>query len=398
MTDGIVALNEYERAIVANADWFVSKQRADGAIDADGDEFYGLRGDATLVGHAVSVRMLAYSLVGEERYLESARDSVRWLAERQDSQGGWSRHSAFTLDGAQCVFEGLDTYERLSADATFHPNLERAANRMVNGTVTPDGRLLLRNVIELGEYAHFCLLAWKSTGRDSYRTAADILLSHITTNFEASEGFWYPYDRDVSLPTLRPVIAPFLRLPFELFELKGRPVARLSQRLLRFAVGHNHPQYAMSLMDAEALLDTLDASISLPDLERQTRAAITWAHKYCSGPFPGSLVESRSIPRRERAYPLKLINDTTMAATWPTTCLLLAYCGLDDPALRDDADQTAQWLVSIQDHTGGFRNFQRPDGSFHPLQSGNVNYYASISLWHYNQVYARRTHGIDPES
>jgi hypothetical protein len=79
-------LNEYERAIVANAAWFIARQRKDGAIDAEGDEFYGLRGDATLVGHAVSVRMFAYSLTGDDRYRESASDSVRWLAERQDSQ------------------------------------------------------------------------------------------------------------------------------------------------------------------------------------------------------------------------------------------------------------------------------------------------------------------------
>ncbi len=81
-------LNEYEGAIVANADCFIASQRKDGAIDAEGDEFYGLRGDATLVGHAVSVRMFAYSLTSDDRYRDSASDSVRWLAERQDPRDG----------------------------------------------------------------------------------------------------------------------------------------------------------------------------------------------------------------------------------------------------------------------------------------------------------------------
>ena len=164
--------NIYERAIAANADWFISRERAGGRIDAEGDEFYGLRGDATLVGHAVSVRMWAHSLTGEQHYLDSARRSVRWLADRQDSAGGWSRHSAFTLDGAQCVFEGLDTYQRLSGDISFQPNLGLAARRMVRGTIADDGRLLQPNIIEIGEYAHFSLLAWKTTGDGRSRRAA----------------------------------------------------------------------------------------------------------------------------------------------------------------------------------------------------------------------------------
>ncbi len=388
-----IALNPYERAIVANADWFLSRQRGDGAIDADGDEFYGLRGDATLVGHAVSVRMWAHSLTGEERFVASARESVQWLAERQDPAGGWSRHSAFTLGGAQCVFEGLDTYQRLSGDSSYQRNLELAAARMVRGTVADDGRLLLPNIIEIGEYAHFALLAWKTTSNESFRRAADLILSHITANFDESEGYWCPYDRNVRLPAARRALGPILRLPFELFELKGRSVARLSQRLSRFAVGPVHPQYSMSLMDAEALLDTLDGSLSLPELERQTRSAIEWARRQCPGPFPGTLAESRPTPRRQRVYPLKLINDTTMAATWPSACLLLTYCCLNDSALSRYAEQVAQWLLSIQDEAGGVWNFQRPDGSFHPLQSGNVNYYASLALWYFNRVFMRRDLG-----
>ncbi len=47
-------LNPYERAIVRNADWFVSRQTQEGYIDAEGDEFYGIRGDATLVGDAAT--------------------------------------------------------------------------------------------------------------------------------------------------------------------------------------------------------------------------------------------------------------------------------------------------------------------------------------------------------
>lgn len=96
------------------------------------------------------------------------------------------------LDGAQCVFEGLDTYQRLSGDASFQPNLELAARRMIRGTVADDGRLLQPNIIEIGEYAHFSLLAWKTTGDGRYRRAAELILSHIGANFDEPEGFWCP--------------------------------------------------------------------------------------------------------------------------------------------------------------------------------------------------------------
>ena len=76
-----------------------------------------------------------------------------------------------------------------------------------------------------------------------------------------------------------------------------------------------------------------------------------------------------------------------MAALWPTTCLLIAYCGMNEAAYRERARQCADWIVGMQDAMGGFSNFQRPDGSLLPLQSGNVNYYACMALWLFNEVY-----------
>jgi len=58
MTD----LNSYESAIVKNADWFMANEKKEGYIDVEADEFYGLKGDATLIGHSVTVRMYAYAL------------------------------------------------------------------------------------------------------------------------------------------------------------------------------------------------------------------------------------------------------------------------------------------------------------------------------------------------
>lgn len=381
-------LNLYEKAIARNADWFISRQSREGYIDAEGDEFYGVRGDATLVGHSVTVRCYASALTASTDYLNSARRSLDWLAARQDANGGWRGFAAFTLDGAQCVFEGFDTYQKISGDQRYQGVLIRAADRMIRGTLENDGRLRLCDIIEIGEYAHFALLAWKTTGELRFKNAAERILAHIERNFDETGGTWRPFDSaKLRHDLLARLLRPTLRLAVLHLPLRGKIVAKISEHLLPFAVIDSFPQYAMSLMDAEALLDTLDGSCDFPRLKEQTRAAIAWTETHCRGPFPGSLVESRRMEDRASVYPMAIINDTHMAALWPTTCLLIAYCGMNDEAYRAKARCVADWILTVQDEKGGFRNFQNPDGSMKPLQSGNVNFYASMALWLFNEVY-----------
>lgn len=381
-------LNPYENAIVRNADWFINRQSREGYIDADGDEFYGIRGDATLVGHSVTVRCYAGILTGSESYIDSARQSLDWLAARQDPKGGWRHHSAFTLDGAQCVFDGFNTYENVTGDRRYHDVLVKAADRMISGTLAPDGSLQLSDIIEIGEYAHFALVAWKTTGEPRFKEAGERMLGHIERNFDETEGIWRPFDtaRLRNDPLAR-VLRPLLRGAMIHLPLRGRLVARISEHMAPFVVSDSHPQYAMSLMDTEALLDTLDGSCDFPRLREQTRAAIAWAEINCPGPFPGSLVESKKMDGKADVYPLPVINDTLTAALWPTTCLLIAYCGMSDHAYRTRAQSVADWVLTVQDDQGGFSNFQNPDGSVRPLQSGNVNFYASMALWLFNEIY-----------
>jgi hypothetical protein len=381
-------LNEYERAIVKNADWFMMNQTREGFIDVEGDEFYGVRGDATLIGHSITVRMYAYALTHEQTYFDSALTSLQWLEDRQDEKGGWKKYAAFTLDGAQCVFEGFNTFQRISRDDRFEETLNRSAGRMISGTIGPKGNLLLPNIIEIGEYAHFSLLAWKTVGNEYFKQSAETILGHIYRNFDKEEGYWVPYDsqRIRSGVPVR-LIRPGIRWTTNTLRLKGRIVARMADHMLPIVVGETHPQYSMNMMDAESLLDTLDGSCDFPELRIQTENAIHWVKKYCSGPFPGSVVESRKMKKRENTFPIRLINDSEMAALWPAACLLLAYCGMNDRQYGSEAKQTADWILSVQDEKGGFHNFQKPDGTTLPLQSGNVNFYASMALWLYNEVY-----------
>ncbi len=380
-------LNKYEKAIVRNANWFITNQREEGFIDMEGDEFYGIRGDATLIGHSVTVRMYAYALTGDSKYLNAAEKSLDWLKERQDAEGGWRDYAGYTLDAAQCVFEGFNTYQSISGNSKYNDTLRRAASRMVNGTIGMSGELLLANIIEIGEYAHFSLLAWKTTGETKFKEAAETILDYIQNNYDETEGFWNPYDKNQKTPFLAPIVRPVLRGSMRIFPPKGRLLARISDSLIPYVTSQTHPQYSMSLMDSEALLDTLDGSCSFPVLAKQTDKAIEWVKTHCPGPFPGTLVESRPEPPARRVYPIAIINDTKMAAAWPTSLLLLAYCGLRDGRYAEAAACTADWLVTIQDENGGFFNFQKPDGSFLDLQSGNVNFYISMALWIFNEVY-----------
>ncbi len=310
---------------------FISRQTQEGYIDAEGDEFYGIRGDATLVGHSVTVRCYAHVLTGSNNYLGSARRSLDWLAARQDREGGWRGFSAFTLDGAQCVFEGFNTYQTISGDRQYQNALIKAADRMIGGTLQPDGSLRLANIIEIGEYAHFALLAWKTTGEEQFKVAAERMLTHIERNFDEEEGCWRPFDAaKLRSDLLTRLVRPPLRFAMLHLPLRGRMIARISDHILAFVVIDSHPQYAMNLMDAEAMLDMLDGSCEFPRLKEQTRAAIAWAETHCRGPFDGSLVESKPTDDASSVYPVAIINDTRMAALWPATCLLLAYCGMND--------------------------------------------------------------------
>lgn len=381
-------LNPYEKAVVRNADWFISRESRDGFIDAEGDEFYGIRGDATLIGHSVTVRCYASALTSSDDYLDSARRSLTWLAARQDPRGGWRGFSAFTLDGAQCVFEGFNTYQIMTGDRQYQAILVRAADRMIRGTLNSKGGLRLPNLIEIGEYAHFALLAWKTTGEARWKESAECILTHIERNFDESEGAWRPFDiarmrRDFLAQLLRPA----MRFTMQHVPLRGRMLAKLSEYLVPFVVVESHPQYSLSLMDTEALIDTLDGSCDFPRLKEQARTTIAWAEFHCTGPFPGSLVESKKMAGRPSVYPIPIINDTRLGALWPSACLLVAYCGMNDAVYSAKARAVADWILSVQDSAGGFSNFQNPDGSRKPLQSGNVNYYASMALWLFNEVY-----------
>jgi hypothetical protein len=381
-------LNTYEHAIVRNADWFIGRESENGFIDAEGDEFYGMRGDATLIGHSVTVRCYASALTSSSHYLDSAKRSLDWLAARQDQRGGWRGFSAFTLDGAQCVFEGFNSYQKIAGDRRYETVLVRAADRMLRGTLGGDGSLRLSNLIEIGEYAHFALLAWKTTGEIRFKQAAECILAHIERNFDEKEGAWRPFDiAKVRSDFLARLLRPPLRFAMRHLSIRGKILAWMSERFALLVVSASYPQYSMSLMDAEALIDTLDGSCAFPEFKEQVRAAIAWTELHCQGPFPGSLVESKKTDSRPSVYPTPILNDTRLAALWPATCLLMAYCGMNDPHYRVRAIAVADWILSVQDSDGGFSNFQNPDGSMRPLKSGNVNFCASMALWLFNEVY-----------
>ncbi len=50
-----------------------------GFIRVPADEYYGVPGDASLIGHAISVRTYAWVLTGEEKFIDSALPNESWI-------------------------------------------------------------------------------------------------------------------------------------------------------------------------------------------------------------------------------------------------------------------------------------------------------------------------------
>ncbi|MCA9666923.1 MAG: hypothetical protein KC503_15095 [Myxococcales bacterium] len=387
-----MTLNSYEEAIVKNAQWFVSMQDADGFINVPADEYYGVAGDASLIGHSMSVRVYAWYLTGDERFRRSAETSAQWLLERQDDRGGWHHDAGYSLDAAQCVMEGLASYQRLTGDRRCHDAMVRAADRMISGTIDPDdGHLLIGNLIECGEYVHHALLAWRLSGLDRHREGALAILEAITSQFDVEQGYWNTVG-DIEVPRwmelTRGCLGPVLRCSMSKLGLKGKTIAKISERVLPLALRGRGPQYCLAMMDAEGLLDTLDGAIALPALREQSQRALAWVHAHCRGPVAGSFCESRAVAEKDAVYPLPAINDAHNASLWPTAATLLAYVGLGEH--RDEAKATADWIVSMQDDAGGFWTHQNSDGERFGEMYGNVNFYGSTALWYYNWAVVRQ--------
>lgn len=379
-------IDRIKGAIVENAKWFDSLQDDEGFIRAPADEYYGISGDASLIGHSVSVRVYSWKLTGNDSFLNSARRSLEWLADRQDERGGWRHHAGYALDAAQCVMEGFCTHERLTGDRRFHENLVRAADRMIAGTVDPTGKLRIGNLTECGEYAHFAYLAWKQTGLERHRKGGEQILRVIEENFDEREGFWNTAVEPEVLPLLKavkPILNPILRAGTYHLDLKGKTIAKISEHLLPLVMKGNGPQYALGLMDAETLLDEEMGRLEFPKLRRQTARALEWAQRNCAGPAAGSLTESKPVPKGEGVYPLKAINDFENASLMPTATYLLALVGMDEPDKYEKrARETVDWILKMQDKDGGFWTHQSPDGRRYGKKYGNVNFYATTALWH----------------
>jgi hypothetical protein len=176
--------------------------------------------------------------------------------------------------------------------------------------------------------------------------------------------------------------------------MKGKTIAKISELMLPLVMKGHGPQYALSMMDAEALLDTHDGTLSLPVLRAQTARAIAWVEEHCAGPVKGSLVESKAVPAHDAVYPLRSINNAENASLWPTAAYLLALVGMKDAATYEArARGVADWLCSMQDDDGGFWTHQDATGRRFGEKYGNINFYGSVALWYFNAVYER---GVEP--
>ena len=190
---------------------------------------------------------------------------------------------------------------------------------------------------------------------------------------------------------LKPCLNPVLRAAVAHSNLKGKTIAKIGEFMLPLVMKGHGPQYSLGMMAAESLLDTLDGSVELPLLRRQTaRAPSSGCTSTAQGPVPGSFVESKTVPAGQEVYPLAAINNTADASMWPTAATLIALVAMNDQeTYGEKARAVAEWIVSMQDEDGGFWTHQSEDGARFGQKYGNINFYASTALWLHNAIYVR---------
>jgi hypothetical protein len=261
---------------------------------------------------------------------------------------------------------------------------------MITGTVDSAGKLLIGNLTEVGEYAHHSFLAWRLTGLDRHLAGGRAIVKTITSQFDAEQGYWNTVG-DIDVPRWmelsKACLSPIMRSSMSKLGLKGRTIAQISEKVLPLAIAGRGPQYTLGMMDAEALLDTLDGKLELGELASQTDRAIEGVMAHCKGPTPGSFCESKKVPANEAVYPLPAINDSENATLWPTSAVLLALVAR---GRTEHAKRTANFVVSMQDEDGGFWTHQDESGKRFGEKYGNINFYGSTGLWYYNWVMERR--------
>ncbi len=295
-------------------DWLVSHQNPDGTFSVQMDHVTPGYQDALLLGCAAIMLLDTYRLTKDATYLEAAERTLDLLAEWQQGDGSWGSRTHYTIGGVYYPIAAFAKHELYTHSGRYSEPLRMAVDKLISSVGEWNPKV--HYIFEVGEYAYALLLAWRATGEEEYANVAENWIDFLTSRsaFDHGWGAWN---------TLVSGVGP-----------QGMWDAAL-------------PTLPLLLVEDHDLLSLANESAH-------------YALKKLSSGEPGAFVASAGVPESERALLDDVYTDTENAYThFSGEFLLLAtIVGLDD-----EAERTAEWLMSMQSPEGGFYFRKAPNGS-----------------------------------
>jgi len=311
----ITGLNREVFASLERAgNWLMSNQNPDGTFSVQMDHVTPGYQDALLLGCAAMMLLDTYRLTKNATYLEAAERTLDLLTEWQQGDGSWGSRTHYTVGGVYYPIAAFAKHELYTHSGRYTEPLRMAVDKLISSVGEWNPKV--HYIFEVGEYAYALLLAWRATGEEDYADVAESWIDFLTSRsaFDHSWGAWNTLVSGVGPQGMWDAVLPTLPL----------------------------------------LLVEDDDLLSLANESAQ------YALKRLSSDEPGAFVASAVVSGSEGALLDDVYTDTENAYThFSGEFLLLAtIVGLDD-----QAERTAEWLMSMQSREGGFYFRRSPNGS-----------------------------------
>ncbi len=300
-----------KESVLKSANWLLKNQEGNGEFKAPSARSVK-ENDPLILACASIVLLEAYKLSGEEVFLDGANKTLKLLRNWQNPDGSWSDRSVFLAGGTYYPIVSFAKYEIYTGKRSYRATLTKAVNYLINyagerGEKQP-------YLFELAEYIYAVLLAWKATNNESYFKTAKKWISTLINGFNSRQGAWFTKK-----------------------SVEG--------------VGWG-PQGMW-----DAALPALIATVYEDDnLTKCLNTSIEWAYKHLlgfeKGAYKPSFLEAPLILSG------KELTDTVNVYPHFSAEFLILSSILSDKR----ANETVEWLLSMQAPTGGFFYFKKPTG------------------------------------
>ena len=333
-----VELSDFDESImqslIKTGNWLLFHQNPDGSFSVSMDHVSPGYQDALLLGCAAIILLDTYRLTREPSYLEAAERTLDLLVEWQQGDGSWGARTHYTVGGVYYPLAAFAKHEIYTKSGRYVEPLHLAAQKLISSV--GEWQPKIQYTFEVGEYTYVLLLAWRATGEEDYRVVAERWIYFLSSKaaFDHGQGAWN---------TLISGVGP-----------QGMWDAAL-------------PALPLLVIEDEVLFSLANKSAR-------------WALKKLTAGEPGAFVAATEVPSHQRALVDAVYTDTTNAYPHFSGEFLLLATIL---GLKEEAESTAIWLMSMQAPSGGFYFRKHPDGSIDDRVFLWDSFWAFFGLYEY---------------